>query len=194
VLLALSAGQKTGLALVGAAFIVFALASAIVIPKFRPDFPGRRVRLFAALAVVFTVGMLAAVIGFAKESEPKAAEATSATATATTAPTTTASTTTPAGGDPVAGKAVFAATGCGSCHTYGPAGSTGKVGPDLDHLAADAQKANQGSVGNYTKMSIVDPGSYVVPGFPSGVMPPGYGTELSPKQIDDLVAFLTNGS
>ena len=46
-------------------------------------------------------------------------------------------TTTPGGpetlqGDPVAGKAVFAANGCGSCHTLAAAGATGNVGPNLD--------------------------------------------------------------
>jgi cytochrome c oxidase subunit I len=34
-------------------------------------------------------------------------------------------------GDPAAGKAVFADAGCGNCHTFAPAGSTGAVGPDL---------------------------------------------------------------
>ena len=56
-----------------------------------------------------------------------------------------------------AGKAVYDANGCGSCHTYQPASSTGKVGPDLDKLAADATKANQGSLEDYTHESIVDP-------------------------------------
>ncbi len=35
-------------------------------------------------------------------------------------------------GDPVAGKRLFASSGCGGCHTFKAAGSTGKVGPDLD--------------------------------------------------------------
>jgi cytochrome c oxidase subunit 2 len=95
-------------------------------------------------------------------------------------------------GDATAGKAVFASQGCGSCHTYAPAGSNGKVGPDLDHLAADAQKANQGSVQKYTQTSITDPNAYVVPGFPKGVMPTF--SSLTPKQLADLVAFLTQKS
>src|SRR3989442_9611777 len=53
-------------------------------------------------------------------------------------------------GDPAAGKKLYAANGCGGCHTFKPAGSAGKVGPDLDKLAADAQKANQGSLDQYT--------------------------------------------
>ncbi len=70
--------------------------------------------------------------------------APSTTSTATTTTTTTAATTTtivkpPAtealGGDPVAGAAVWAANGCGSCHTLKAAGATGGVGPNLDQVA-----------------------------------------------------------
>jgi mono/diheme cytochrome c family protein len=95
-------------------------------------------------------------------------------------------------GNAAAGKAVFASQGCGSCHTFTPAGSNGKVGPDLDHLAADAQKANQGSLEDYTKTSIQDPNAYIVPGFPKGVMPTF--SSLSDQQLADLVAFLTQKS
>jgi cytochrome c oxidase subunit 2 len=89
-----------------------------------------------------------------------------------------------------AGKALFESKGCGGCHTFKPAGSTGKVGPDLDNLDADAKKANKGSVEDYTKESIEDPGAYVVPGYPNGVMPP-YKGQLTEQQLNDLVEFLT---
>jgi mono/diheme cytochrome c family protein len=65
------------------------------------------------------------------------------------------------------------------------------VGPDLDDLAANAKTANRGSVQEYTAESIEDPGTYVVPGYPNGVMPQ---FQLSDKQVADLVAFLTAGS
>jgi cytochrome c oxidase subunit II len=94
-------------------------------------------------------------------------------------------------GDPAAGKQLFVSNGCGACHTFKPAGSTGKVGPALDKLAADAKKANQGSLAQYTAESITNPGAYVVPGYPNGVMPAF--SSLSAKQIADLVAFLTKG-
>ena len=93
-------------------------------------------------------------------------------------------------GDPAVGKQLYAQNGCGGCHTFTPAGSNGKVGPDLDHLAADAQKANQGTVEEYVHTSIVDPNAYVQPGFPKGVMPPTFGSSLSKTQLGDLVAFL----
>jgi mono/diheme cytochrome c family protein len=64
--------------------------------------------------------------------------------TATSATTTSASTATTAqtattgggssGADLAAGKTAFMAT-CGSCHTLKDAGTSGKVGPDLDSLA-----------------------------------------------------------
>jgi mono/diheme cytochrome c family protein len=92
-----------------------------------------------------------------------------------------------------AGKSFFTANGCGGCHTYKPAGSSGKVGPDLDNLAADAKKANHGSVEEYVKESIENPSAYVVPGFPNGVMPV-YGGKLTDSQIGDLVSFLTQKS
>jgi mono/diheme cytochrome c family protein len=135
---------------------------------------------FVALAVLFFCAMISAVWFFGKEpKEAKAGE--TARPVSTTAPA-------PAG-DPAAGKALFAANGCSSCHTFKPAGATGKVGPDLDNLAADAKKANRGSLEQYVVESINDPNAYVVPGFPKGVMPPF--ASLGDRKIADLVAFLT---
>jgi mono/diheme cytochrome c family protein len=98
-------------------------------------------------------------------------------------------------GNPTAGKALFLSTGgCGACHSFTPAGTNGTVGPNLDHLSADAAKANQGSIQSYAYTSIVDPNAYVVPGFNAGIMPQTYSTQFSQKQIADLVAFLTQKS
>jgi cytochrome c551/c552 len=96
--------------------------------------------------------------------------------------------------DPAAGKSIFVSTGCGACHTFKPAGTVSKVGPDLDKLAAYAQKANQGTLADFTKASIVDPEAYIEPGFNAGVMPTNYAQTLKPQQIVDLVAFLTQAS
>jgi mono/diheme cytochrome c family protein len=93
-------------------------------------------------------------------------------------------------GDAAKGKALFLSNGCGGCHVYKPAGTAGKVGPDLDNLAADAKKANQRPLQTYVTNSIKNPGAYVVPGFPDGVMP-SYGGQLTDQQVADLVAFLT---
>jgi uncharacterized cupredoxin-like copper-binding protein/cytochrome c2 len=64
---------------------------------------------------------------------------TPTTPTPTTPTPTTPTPTTPSGpeqlqGDPVAGRAVWNASGCGSCHTMAAAGANGTVGPNLDQL------------------------------------------------------------
>lgn len=92
-------------------------------------------------------------------------------------------------GDAAAGKAIFAENGCAGCHTYEPAGSNGTTGPNLNDLEQHAEEADQGTVEEYTRESITNPNAYVVPGFPEGVMPAYDG--LEPKQLNDLVAFLT---
>ena len=97
--------------------------------------------------------------------------------------------TTPAG-DPAAGKTQFTASGCTACHTFAPAGSNGKVGPDLDGLKAAAAKAGQ-PLDQFVSSSITDPNSYIAPGFKSGVMPM---LPLTPTQVANLVAFLTKSS
>jgi cytochrome c oxidase subunit II len=90
-----------------------------------------------------------------------------------------------------AGKSVFAANGCASCHTLQAAGATGKVGPDLDKLPAEAQKAGK-PLEDFVRESIVDPNAYVQPGFPKNVMPP-FST-LPKDQLDALVKFLVDSS
>jgi mono/diheme cytochrome c family protein len=189
-LAALSDAQKAGIAGMGAAFIIFALVSSFVIPRRMPNFPGGRgVWPYVGVVVTFFVAMMVVVVFVGREkSEAKAG-------------TTPPASTTPSGqpqapppgptGNAAAGKAVFAANACASCHTFTPAGAKGKVGPDLDHLAADAQKANRGSLQQYTTESIVDPNAYVVHGFAANVMPKTFGKTLSKQQLADLVAFLT---
>jgi mono/diheme cytochrome c family protein len=97
-------------------------------------------------------------------------------------------------GDATAGKAVFSSSGCSACHTFKPAAATGKVGPDLDNLAAEAKQANQGTLEAFTLASITTPDAYIAPGFKAGIMPGTFGQSLSAQQLADLVAFLTQGS
>ena len=74
-------------------------------------------------------------------------------------------------GDAAAGKDVFASAGCGSCHTFSDAGSTGTVGPNLDDSSIDFDGAVQ---------QITDGG---------GGMPPFSG-QLSEQQIADVAAYV----
>ena len=92
-------------------------------------------------------------------------------------------------GDAKAGAKLFDSQGCSGCHTFKPAGSNAKVGPDLDKLAQYAEEANQGSLAEFTQESIVNPGAYVQPGYPNSM--PDFGQQLSDKQVADLVAYLT---
>jgi uncharacterized cupredoxin-like copper-binding protein len=99
--LALSTGHEIGLGVTALVFILFALASSFLFPRYRPDYPGRGLLAFIVIAFVFFFGMLTAVEVFGAESkhhgEAAAAETTTAPAeTTTTQQTTTAATTTSA--------------------------------------------------------------------------------------------------
>ena len=194
-LLALT-GYETALVVVAASFIAFALVMALVIPRSRQEFPGKRLPIFLVVCGVFFLAQMTAVlvlaeVGEADEpaheetttgaepTEPTSTETTDSetTATETTGTeTTTTEPTTPAQGDPVAGKEVFlGASGCAGCHTLSDAGSTGTIGPNLDdlkpsHDAVVAQVTNGG-----------------------GGMP-AFGDSLSEEQIQDVAAYVSSAT
>ena len=193
-LLALTTNQKLGLGGTAVVFIAFALISALLIPRRSPDFPGRRgLVAFILVTVVFTIAMLGAVEVFAKEEHHGEAAGEDTTPQPEPAPgpqpeqppppTTTAE---QPSGSAEAGKAVFEAQGCVACHTFTPAGAKGTVGPNLDEVLKGKDAA-------FVHESIVDPNAEVAAGFSAGVMPQDYEQKLTPKQLDDLVAFLTSG-
>jgi NADH:ubiquinone oxidoreductase subunit 3 (subunit A) len=64
VILALSTAHKLGLGLSGLAFVLFALISAMLIPRSRPEFPGRNLGWFVFVSILFFVGMMTAVLVF----------------------------------------------------------------------------------------------------------------------------------
>jgi len=87
-----------------------------------------------------------------------------------------------------AGAQVFASDGCGSCHTFKAANSTGTVGPDLnEYLAPDDDKAG-------IEEMIVDPNAEIAEGFSANVMPKNYGQQISKKELEQLVQFLIENS
>lgn len=90
-----------------------------------------------------------------------------------------------AAGDEVGaqGAEVFNANGCGSCHALTAAGATGAIGPDLDLTLANQDAAE-------IEESIVDPNAQIVDGFDPDIMPATYGDELSPEDLEALVAYL----
>jgi mono/diheme cytochrome c family protein len=199
VLLGLTTDQKLGLAGTAAVFIAFALVTALVIPRYRPDFPGRKgLGLFVVVTLLLTVAMIGAVVVFASEDEGAEAAAHVETEVTETEPTETETgpaetetgeTTPPAtteeeapAGDPAAGEELFSSNGCGGCHTFEAAGSTGAVGPNLD-------EALEGKDAAFVHQSIVEPDAEVAEGYNAGVMPSFQ--QLSEDQVNDLVAFLT---
>jgi mono/diheme cytochrome c family protein len=190
VLLGLSTGNAAGLALIAGAFVVFALLSALVIPRRWPQYPGRALGWFIAGTLVLFVATLGAVEVFAKEEpeEHATGETTTETGGTTTEQTTTGEAQPPpppaaAEGDAAAGKAVFAAQACGGCHAYSAAGTNSSVGPDLD-------EALQGKDPEFVRESIVDPNKEITSGYAPNIMPKDFGQKLSQKQLNDLVAFL----
>jgi plastocyanin len=71
----LSTGNKIGLAVAGAIFIAFALTSSFVIPRRRPDYPGKNgMSVFIIVSIVLFAGMLTAVSVFDVEAEAKGGE------------------------------------------------------------------------------------------------------------------------
>lgn len=197
-LLGITTGNAVALALIAGAFVVFALLSALVIPRRWPQYPGRGLAWFIAGTLVLFVATLGAVEVFAVEEpeEHAAGETATETGGTTTEETTTGETTTEeaqpppppaaAAGDPAAGEAVFSAQGCGGCHAFEAAGTSATVGPDLD-------EALQGKDAEFVSEAITDPNKEITSGYAPNIMPPDFGQKLSQKQLDDLVAFLLQG-
>jgi mono/diheme cytochrome c family protein len=81
----------------------------------------------------------------------------------------------PAEGDPANGEELYAANGCGGCHVFEPAGSSGSVGPNLDDSGVSFEDAvNQIKNGG-------------------GGMP-AFGDRLSDEEVADVAAFVTQGN
>ena len=124
------------------------------------------------VVLVSILGLLAlAGAGFGgSDDESSAPPATTETAT-TGGETTTGSET----GDAANGKAVFASAGCGGCHTFSEAGSSGSVGPNLDDASPSFDKV----------VSQVTNGGGPMPAFKD---------QLSEQEIRDVAAFVSGSS
>jgi len=195
VLLALTE-YELALLSVAAVFVAFALIVAIVIPRSRPEFPGKSLWLFLAICLGLFAAQLTAVFVDASHGEeaeaaetlaPTTAPETVTTVTETTETQTTTtetlstatqpettSTEAQAQGDPVAGKEVFlGAPACGSCHTLADAGTSGTIGPVLDATKPSYDKV----------VDRVTNGKNIMPSF-SGT--------LSDQQIQDVAAYVSS--
>lgn len=89
------------------------------------------------------------------------------------------------------GRQVYGELGCGSCHEAGLVNLWRPVGPPLDHVGTVAGGRRPGvRADEYLRQSIVDPGSYVLPGYPDS-MPRGLGDRISAEDLADLVQYLS---
>jgi cytochrome c oxidase subunit II len=86
-------------------------------------------------------------------------------------------------GDP--GLKVWAAHGCGSCHSFAPAGSTATIGPNLSHSLGGRSR-------DYIRESIVAPNADVG-GAGESIMPEGFAERMTKAELDALVAFIAKG-
>ena len=181
---ALSTGHKIGLGGSALIFIAFALVSAMLLPRRRPDFPARALPAFVIATAALFVGMLAAVEVFGAEEEESKAEEKPPAAT-------------PGGAKPSAaevarGKTLYAARGCNGCHTLTGAKGTG---PTFKGLAGSKVELTDGSMVTadqaYLLESIEDPDKQIVAGFGKGVM----SSAIKPGSVSDadakaLVAYI----
>lgn len=196
-LLALT-GYELALLAVAGVFVAFALVVAVVIPRSRPDFPGKKgLWLFVAVCLGLFAAQLTAVLVDASHEEQAEAgthvpttlpetgttetettetvTGTTDTETTTSESSTTETTTEPAAqGDPVAGQEVFVTVAaCGSCHTLADAGTNGAVGPNLDAASPSYDKV----------VERVTNGQGVMPSFAG---------QLSEQQIQDVAAYVSS--
>ena len=86
------------------------------------------------------------------------------------------------------GRGVFDLN-CSRCHAS--SGETVVVGPSLAGVATRGGTRIEGMDAEaYIRDSILNPTAYTVEDFPEGVMPLTLKDELSPEQLDAVVAFL----
>ena len=87
----------------------------------------------------------------------------------------------PRAATPADGRQSFFQMGCGSCHRFADAGSTGTIGPDLDERLA-----------GYDRASLVQT-IVTLPGSGGGgftVMPDNFGERMTPRALNALAAYL----
>jgi hypothetical protein len=100
------------------------------------------------------------------------------------------------GNEPIA--EIFTKAGCPVCHVVpGIPGADGRVGPPLflattgpARLADPAYRGHAKTVHDYVIESVIEPGLFVVPGYPSGAMPTWYGAKLSALALEKISLYL----
>jgi mono/diheme cytochrome c family protein len=215
---ALSTTNKIGLASVGAAFIVFALVSSFVLPRRNPNFPGRAVGWYSALAVLFLVAMISAVLVFGKETEEVAGESQARTetvsgslpgqTTSTPRGTTTAPTVVPGGDSGGEDSGGADDNGAGANGGNSGAGGVGGGESEGDATAGKAVFAKNSCGSCHTLKAAAASGNVgpnlddLKPDFGDvkdqvehgGGLMPAYKDTLSEQQIEDVAAFVSSSA
>jgi len=94
-----------------------------------------------------------------------------------------------AAADPASGEQVALARGCVGCHALDPAATM--TGPTWYHIGDTAvSRVASESPALYLYHSIVDPNSFMVPNYPSNIMPANYSEQLSTQELAELIAYL----
>lgn len=92
-------------------------------------------------------------------------------------------------GDAKAGEQIAQLNGCVGCHSLEKGGVL--VGPSWYGVANQAIKRVAGeSPAFYLYHSVANPGEFVVPDYPAGVMPATYADSLSTEDMGNLIAYL----
>ena len=123
-----------------------------------------RRRHLALLLVVGSLTLVAAGCGGDDDSDSAAPPATTTTEQSGGGSGT---------GDAAKGEEVFASAGCGGCHTFEAAGSSGSVGPNLDELAPSFDQVVE---------QVTNGG---------GAMP-AFAGELSEQEIRDVATYVSS--
>ena len=100
------------------------------------------------------------------------------------------------GDEPIA--EIFTRAGCSACHIVpGISGADGRVGPPLvlattgpARLNDPAYQGHAKTVHEYVIESVLEPGLFVVPGYPAGTMPTWYGAKLSALALEKIASYL----
>ena len=78
---------------------------------------------------------------------------------------------------------------CARCH--GTSGDTVIVGPSLAGIATWGGSRIEGMDAQvYIRDSILNPNAYTVEGFPDGIMPSELKDQISPEDLEAVVAYL----
>jgi hypothetical protein len=93
---------------------------------------------------------------------------------------------------------IFTRAGCPVCHRIpGIAGADGRVGPPLwlgtsgpQRLRDPMYHGTAKTVHEYIIESVVEPGAFVVSGYPAQTMPTWYGAKLSALALEKIAGYL----